>query len=50
MILAYLNSEGFSFTNRDTPYVAIAGNERSLHFSFDDHDRMVKIASNLTLE
>ena len=50
MILAYLNSEGFSFTNRDKHYVAIAGNERSLHFSFDDHDRMVKIASNLTLE
>jgi hypothetical protein len=50
MILSYLNQEGFSVTNRDNHYVAIAENERSLRFSFDDQDRMVKISSEATLE
>lgn len=50
MIISYLNQEGFDVANRDNHYVAIAGNERSLRFSFDDQDRMVKISSEVTFE
>ena len=50
MILAYLNQEGFSVTNKDNHYVAVAGNERSLRFSFDDQDRLIKLSSELTQE